>query len=221
MEEERALRLVSSQKESTLTPEQLDNLLYKDSDQKVDYDLLANKVAIKLNTQVGEELKRNSEKIDKLTNGITELINEFRKQSVDENNSSFKVARANEKANFTINSLDYHIAHVISFTHIAECYHLVTDKDEAKISVNKARKLLIDLNLLTDENYVSKVLNGSKTITKKYHFDILSEIKNRLMNPTRYNIPIEVSEKWRRIALIPEESEIKAKIDEVFALFDQ
>ena len=162
MEEERALRLVSSQKESTLTPEQLDKLLYKNNEDEL--DLIANKVAIKLNTQVGEELKRNSEKIDKLTNGLTELINEFRKQSIDENNSSFKVARTNEKANFTINSLDYHIAHVISFTHIAECYHLVTDKDETKISVNKARKLLMDLNLLTDENYVSKVLNGSKTI---------------------------------------------------------
>ena len=55
-------------------------------------------------------------------------------------------------------------------------------------------------------------------VTKKYHFDILYEIKNRLMNPTNYGISIEVSEKWRRIALIPEESEIKAKIEQIFAL---
>ncbi len=220
MEEERTLRLVSPQKETMLAPEQLDELLYNKKEEKLDYDVLANKVAMKLNTRVSEEFNRYSSKIDELTSGMTELINEFRKQSVDENNSSFKVARANEKADLTINSLDYHIAHVISFTHIAECYHLVTDKDDKKVSVNKARTLLIDLNLLTDQNFVSKVLNGSKTITKKYHFDILSEIKKRLMNPTHYDIPVEVSEKWRRIALIPEESEIKTKIDEVFALFD-
>lgn len=220
MEEERTLRLISSKKDTPLTSEQFENLLNKNNENKLDYDTLANKVAMKLNTQVGEELRRNSEKIDQLTSGITDLINEFKKQSVDENNSSFKVARANEKANFTINSLDSHITHIISCSHIAECYHLVTDKDDKKVSVNKARTLLIDLNLLTDQNFVSKVLNGSKTITKKYHFDILSEIKKRLMNPTHYDIPVEVSEKWRRIALIPEESEIKTKIDEVFALFD-
>lgn len=218
MDEERTLRLVSSPKESVLTSEQLDKIL---PSQKSDINLedLANRVAIKLNTQVGEELKRNSDKIDKLTSGITELINEFKKQSVDENNSSFKVARVNEKADFTINSLDYHIAHVISFTHIAECYHLVTDKDETKVSVQKARKLLIDLNLIEDENFVSKMLSGSKTITKKYHFSILSEIKNRMLNPGHYNISIEISEKWRRIALIPKNEEIKQKIDEIFALF--
>ena len=163
MEEERTLRLVSPPKESILTSEQLDKIL-PSKDSNINLDDLVNRVAIKLNTQVGEELKRNSDKIDKLTSGITELINEFKKQSVDENNSSFKVARNNEKANFTINSLDYHIAHVISFTHIAECYHLVTDKDETKVSVQKARKLLIDLKLLEDDNFVSKVLNGSKTI---------------------------------------------------------
>lgn len=219
MEEERTLRLVSSPKDTVLTPEQL-NTLIPTKESNIDLDTLANQVAIKLNTQVGEELKRNSEKIDKLTNGITELINEFKKQTVDENNSSFKVARSNEKANFTIKSLDSHITHVISFSHIAECYHLVTDKDETKVSVQKARKLLIDLNLLEDENFASKMLSGSKTITKKYHFDILLEIKKRLLNPTHYDIPVEVSEKWRRIALIPEESEIKAKIDKVFALFD-
>lgn len=219
MEEERTLRLVSPPKESILTSEQLDKIL-PSKDSNINLDDLVNRVAIKLNTQVGEELKRNSDKIDKLTSGITELINEFKKQSVDENNSSFKVARNNEKANFTINSLDYHIAHVISFTHIAECYHLVTDKDETKVSVQKARKLLIDLKLLEDDNFVSKVLNGSKTITKKYHFSILSEIRNRLRNPSKYDIPTEISEKWRRIALIPENDEIKQKIDEVFALFE-
>lgn len=218
MEEERTLRLISSQKDTPLTSEQLEHLLNKNNEDKLDYDTLANKVAMKLNTQVGEELRRNSEKIDQLTSGITDLINEFKKQSVDENNSSFKVARANEKANFTINSLDSHITHIISCSHIAECYHLVTDKDVTKFSVNKARNLLIDLNLLTDGNFVSKALNGSKTVTKKYHFDILYEIKNRLMNPTNYGISIEVSEKWRRIALIPEESEIKAKIEQIFAL---
>lgn len=218
MEEERALRIVSSPNKPNLTPEQIDKLIPSGDDK---LDIIANRVAIKLNTQVGEELKRNSEKIDKLTSGITELINEFKKQSVDENNSSFKVARSNEKADFTINSLDSHITHVISFTHIAECYHLVTDKDETKVSVNKARKMLIDLKLLEDENFVSKMLSGSKTITKKYHFSILSEIKRRLMSPSLYNISTEISEKWRRIALIPENDEIKQKIDEVFALFDK
>ena len=218
MEEERALRLVSSPNKPNLTPEQLDKLIQSGDDK---FDIIANKVAMKLNTQVGEELKRNSEKIDKLTSGITELINEFKKQSVDENNSSFKVARSNEKADFTINSLDSHITHVISFTHIAECYHLMTDKDDKKPSIQKARKLLIELGLLEDNNYMSKTLNGSKTITKKYHFSILSEIKNRLMNPSKYNISTEISEKWRRIALIPENDEIKQKIDEVFALFDK
>ena len=218
MEEERALRLVSPPNKPNLTPEQFDKLIQSGDDK---LDIIANKVAMKLNTQVGEELKRNSEKIDKLTSGITELINEFKKQSVDENNSSFKVARSNEKADFTINSLDSHITHVISFTHIAECYHLMTDKDDKKPSIQKARKLLIELGLLEDNNYMSKTLNGSKTITKKYHFSILSEIKNRLMNPNRYDISAEISEKWRRIALIPENDEIKQKIDEVFALFDK
>lgn len=218
MEEERALRLVSSPNKPNLTPEQLDKLIQSGDDK---LDIIANKVAMKLNTQVGEELKRNSDKIDKLTSGITELINEFKKQSVDENNSSFKVARSSEKADFTINSLDSHITHVISFTHIAECYHLMTDKDDKKPSIQKARKLLIELDLLEDNNYMSKTLNGSKTITKKYHFSILSEIKNRLMNPSKYNISTEISEKWRRIALIPENDEIKQKIDEVFALFDK
>lgn len=218
MEEERALRLVSSPNKPNLTTEQLDKLIQSGDDK---LDIIANKVAMKLNTQVGEELKRNSEKIDKLTSGITELINEFKKQSVDENNSSFKVARSSEKADFTINSLDSHITHVISFTHIAECYHLMTDKDDKKPSIQKARKLLIELDLLEDNNYMSKTLNGSKTITKKYHFSILSEIKNRLMNPSKYNISTEISEKWRRIALIPENDEIKQKIDEVFALFDK
>lgn len=218
MEEERALRLVSSPNKPNLTPEQLDKLIQSGDDK---LDIIANKVAMKLNTQVGEELKRNSDKIDKLTSGITELINEFKKQSVDENNSSFKVARSSEKADFTINSLDSHITHVISFTHIAECYHLMTDKDDKKPSIQKARKLLIELDLLEDNNNMSKTLNGSKTITKKYHFSILSEIKNRLMNPSKYNISTEISEKWRRIALIPENDEIKQKIDEVFALFDK
>lgn len=216
MEEERHLKIVKS--EDTLTADEIDNLI---PSKGIDYDILANKVASKVNTQmINDELKKYSDKIDTLSDGIANLVNEIKKQSVDENNSSLKIARTNGNANITINSLDYHIAHVISFTHIAACYHLVTDKDATKVSYNKARKLLVDLNLLEDENYVSKVLNGSKTITKKYHFTILSEIKKRLLSHNSYGITPEISEKWRRVALIPEDSEIKNKIDEVFALFD-
>ena len=191
--------------------------LFLNNDASINIDELANKVAIKLNTQVNEELKRNSEKIDKLTNGISSLINELKKQSVDENNSSYKVARTNENADITIKSLDSHITHVISFIHISQCYHLLT-KDGNKFSANKARKMLIELGLLNDINFVSKSLNGSKFVSNKYHFSILSEIRNRLDNPEKYNISKEIADNWRRIALIPNDDEINIKINEIFEL---
>lgn len=216
MEEEKLLKLVKPK--NALTREELDNLI---PPKGIDYDILANKVASKVNTQmINEELKKYSNKIDTLNEGIASLINTIKKQNVDENNSSFKLARSNEKADITIDSLESHITHVISFTHIAECYHLVTDNNNDKFSVNKARKLLIDLNLLDDENYLSKMLTGSKTITKKYHFSILSEIKQRLLNPVSYSISQSICEKWRQIAFIPEDFEIQNEIKEIFALFN-
>lgn len=213
MEEERRLKLIKNENSSS-------NISQNEiGSYDIDYDILANKVASKVNTQMlNVELKKCTDKIDLLNNGITNLINEFKKQTVDENNSSFKIARMNEKADFTINSMDVHITHVISLTHIAECYHLVTDKDDKKFSVNKARQMVMDLNLLEDNHYAAKVLNGSKSTTKKYHHSILCEIKNRLLNPTKYDIPSEISEKWRRLALVPQDNEIKAKIEQVFSL---
>ena len=214
MEEERNLKLVANNNLITAT-----NPFSKTSKDDINLDILANKVASMVNTQaINEELKKQYDKIDKLNNGIANLVNELKKQSVDENNSSFKLARANENANFTIDSLSTHITHIISCTHIAECYHLMTNTKIQKPSVNKARKLLIDLNLIDDINFVSKSLNGTKTITKKYHHSILQEIKKRLMNPTAYNISLAVSENWRRTAFIPDDTEINNKLTEIFNL---
>ena len=215
MEENNVLQFIKTK--PTVSIDQLEKR-FIDNISPINMDELAAKVAIKLNTQVNEELKRNSERIDKLTKGISSLIHEIKKQSVDENNSSFKVARINEKADVTIDSLDAHISFIISFAHIAECYHLYTDKDDNKYSVHKARKMLSELNLLEDTNFVSKTLNGSKTVTKKYHFKVLSEIKNRLNNPENYYISKEIAEKWRRMAFVPNDEEINTKVNEVFEL---
>ena len=80
--------------------------------------------------------------------------------------------------------------------------------------------MLTDLNLLEDTNFVSKALISSTAVSKKYHFSILSEIKKRLNNPANYDIYSEVSEKWRHIAFIPNDEEIKSFIDKIFALFE-
>lgn len=217
--ENKALNMFDYTKKSATTPEIIIEKLKSSEDIGIDYDKIANKVATMINTKfINEESKKNSEKIDKLANGIERLINELKKQSVDENNSSFKVARINEEADITLDSLDSCITHVISFIHIAQCYHLVTDKDNNKYSANKARKMLDELNLLNDTNFVSKSLNGSKSVSKKYHYTILSEIRNRLNNPEAYSISNEISENWRRIALIPNNEEINNKINEIFQL---
>ena len=202
-----------------ITQDKIEKMFPYKSDFAIDMDILANKVATKLNTQlINDELKRNSAKIDELSNGIASLINTIKKQTVDENNTSFKIARNNEKASIIVDSLDSHISFIISFTHIAQCYHLGTDKDDNKPSVNKARKLVMELNLLQDKNFVSKSLSGSKTVSNKYHYSILSEIKNRLENPEAYGIPKDIAEKWRSIAFIPNYDEIDKKINEIFEL---
>jgi|GEM_PF-3603401 len=192
-----------------MSVEDFEKLFQKNNDP---IDLIANKVAIKLNTQMlNDELK-------KLNQGIATLINTINKQTVDENNTSFKIARNNEKAGIIIDSLDAHISFIISFTHIAQCYHLGTEKDVNKPSVNKARKLLIELNLLQDKNFVSKSLNGSKTVSNKYHYSILYEIKYRLEKPESYGISKDIAEKWRKLAFIPNGEEIENKITEIFDL---
>ena len=217
MEERNLLQFTKPNNE--ITQDKIEKMFPYKSEFAIDMDILANKVATKLNTQlINDELKRTSAKIDELNNGIASLINTIKKQTVDENNTSFKLARNNEEANIMIGSLDSHISFIISFTHIAQCYHLVTDKDESKPSVNKARKLVIELNLLQDKNFVSKSLSGSKTVSNKYHYSILSEIKNRLENPETYNISKDIAEKWRSIAFIPNDEEINNKVNEIFEL---
>ena len=222
MEENRLLKIVDNPSE--ITTEEVNRFFPRSSmnnDSSIDIELLANKVASKLNTRVlNDELKKTTEKIDSLNQGIASLINIINKQIVDENNTSFKVARSNEEANIIIDSLDSHISFVVSLIHIAQCYHLMTECDNTKPSTNKARQLLVDLNLVNDSNFVSKSLNGCKSITKKYHFSIFSEIKNRLMDPTKYGITTEISEKWRRVAFIPDDEEIKIKIDEIFSILE-
>ena len=217
--ENKTLNMFDFTKKSATTPEIIMERLKSSEDNSIDYDKIANKVATMINTKfINEESRKNSEKIDKLANGIERLISELKKQSVDENNSSFKVARINEKADITLDSLDSCITHVISFIHIAQCYHLVTEKDENKYSPNKARKMLDELSLLNDTNFVSKSLNGSQSVSKKYHYTILSEIRNRLNNPEIYSISKDVTDNWRRIALIPNDEEINNKINEIFQL---
>lgn len=222
MEENRLLKIVD--KSTEISTEEINKFFPRntiENDNSIDIELLANKVASKLNTRaLNDELKKNSEKIDSLNQGIANLINVINKQTVDENNTSFKIARTNEKANILINSLDSHISFVVSLIHIAQCYHLMTERDNTKPSTNRARQLLVDLNLVDDTNFVSKSLNGCKLITKKYHFSIFSEIKNRLMAPANYGITVEISEKWRRIAFIPDDEEIKIKIDEIFSMLN-
>lgn len=217
MEERNLLQFTKPNNE--ITQDKIEKMFPYKSEYAIDMDILANKVATKLNTQlINDELKRTSAKIDELNNGIASLINTIKKQTVDENNTSFKIARNNEKAGIIIDSLDAHISFVISFTHIAQCYHLGTEKDVNKPSVNKARKLLIELNLLQDKNFVSKSLNGSKTVSNKYHYSILSEIKYRLEKPESYGISKDIAEKWRKIAFIPNSEEIENKITEIFDL---
>lgn len=183
-------------------------------------NVLANIVATKANTIImNTTVKEMNNKIDVLNNNIAELINEFKKQSVDERNSSFKVARRDKSDAIPISSIDSHITHIISLIHIAEIYRLRTQKGD-KFSAPKARKLLIDLNLLNDPKYVSKSIQGSVSVFRKYHFDILFEIKHRLQNPTSYNVEPSKCFEWREISFIPEDKEIQAYIDNLSVLLE-
>lgn len=216
MEEKNVLQF--SKTKPSVPVERLEKMFIENSS-SVNIDEIASKVAIKLNTQVNEELKRNSEKIDKLTNGIANLINELKKQSVDEKNSSFKMARRNQIGAITVNSIDSHITHIVSLIHIAQLYKLRTNKGD-KFSSQKARQLLIDLNLLCNPDFASKNLQGSSSIVKKYHFDIMYEIKQRLENPSKYNMNPNICLEWREKCFIPDETEIQQFIDEISSLLE-
>lgn len=215
--EEKKLRIVRN--ENALTKEDIDKLFSGVDDSKL--NKMAEIVAMKVNTMTTNDiLKETNGKLDKLENGIAELINSLKKQSVDENNSSFKVARRDNPNAIEIKSLDSHITHIISFVHIADCYKLKTNKGD-KISYGKARKMLIDLNLIDDKNFKSKQLSGSSGVSNKYHLDILVEVKNRLQNANKYGIDPEKCLHWRQVCLIPDDNEIKIFINDLLSLLSE
>ena len=190
------------------------------NDTQMNINQIAAIVATKANTMlVNTTIKDMNNKIDILNNSIADLVNEFRKQSVDERNSSFKVSRRDKDNAISVKSIDSHITHIISLIHIAEIYKLLTNKED-KYSSQKARQLLSDLNLLTDSNYVSKNLQGSSNIVKKYHFDILYEIKHRLQNPEHFDLNADRCLFWREKCFIPDDGEIQTSIDKLSALLE-
>lgn len=190
------------------------------NDTQININQIAAIVATKANTMlVNTTIKDMNNKIDILNNSIADLVNEFRKQSVDERNSSFKVSRRDKDNAISVKSIDSHITHIISLIHIAEIYKLRTNKED-KYSSQKARQLLGDLNLLTDSNYVSKNLQGSSNIVKKYHFDILYEIKHRLQNPEHFDLNADRCLFWREKCFIPDDGEIQTSIDKLSTLLE-
>lgn len=214
--EENKLRLVRN--EEALTKEDIDELFSNADDSKL--NKIADLLALRVNTATTNSiLKETNNEIKDLKNSIAELIDTVKKQSVDENNSSFKVARRDNPDAIGVKSMDSHITHIISPIHIAQIYRLRTQKCD-KFSAQKARKLLIDMNLIQDPIFASKSLQGSVNITKKYHFDILFEIKSRLQNPLAHNIEPSKCLDWREISFIPEDKEIQAFIDNLSVLLE-
>ncbi len=190
------------------------------SKDKIDINNIAMQVATKANTiLLNTTVKELNNNIDSLKSTIGELVNEFRKQSVDDRNSSFKMARRNQTNAIPIKSIDSHITHIVSLIHIAQLYKLRTNKGD-KFSSQKARQLLIDLDLLENPNFVSKNIQGSCNIVKKYHFDIMYEIESRLKNPDDYNLNIELCLEWREKCFMPSEMEIQQFIDEISSLLE-
>lgn len=212
--EEKKLRIVKD--EVALTKEDIDKLLSSADDSKL--NKIADLVALRVNTVTTNDiLKETNNEIKDLKNSIAELIDTVKKQSIDESNTSFKLARRDNPNAIGIKSIDSHITHIISCVHIARCYRLMTEKND-KFSSQKARQLLIDLDLLENPHFFSKNLSGSANITKKYHLDILSEIKNRMTNPDQFNLDTEKCEHWRTKCFIPNDNEIKQFIEELLSL---
>lgn len=211
---EKNLRIVKN--ESILGEKDLKKLFPITDEVKLEQ--IANLVATKINTMTTNTiLKETNNEIKDLKNSIAELIDTFKKQSVDESNSSFKVARRDNPNAIEIKSFDSHITHIISCIHIAKCYRLMTEKND-KFSSPKARQLLGDLNLLENSHFFLRNLNGCTNITKKYHFDILSEIKIRMTNPDKFDLNPAKCEYWRTKCFIPTDNEIKIFIDELLSL---
>jgi len=190
-------------------------------------DDIANKVLVQLtmraNTETvndlikeqNEKIEKQNEKIDLFVSTTENLLNEFKKQTVDERNASLKISRNPDKSLLTVKSLEKHIEFIVFTGHIAELFKIYTAKKD-NFSTPKTIMMLKDIHIWHNSNFSLPVPNGKKgNTTAKYHFTVFTEIKERLHNPKKHDIPEEKTFKWRKEATIPTLQEIENYIDNI------
>lgn len=204
---------------SRVTEKEIDKLFGKAEDDTL--DLLADKLSVKLGTKmINDYMKKKDEEISCIKNSMQEILTCFKKQIADERNSALKISRSFDKKDaIPIAHIDSSIGHVFTYTHIAECFKIKTNKGD-KYSFTKAKKLLEDLKLIDDEHFYSMSLQGTKTSAKRFHFDIFDEIVDRLNEPEKHNIPKSITEEWRGICTMPLENEIKAYVQKILNILN-
>lgn len=217
VKDERNLRLVDLTEKTRTIEEDIQKVYSGKS-----FDEMADKIATQLNTKIiNTILKDNNKEIRELKESIEKLVNQFQKQIVDEKNSALKISRNFDKKDaLKITSIDVHIHFILKCSHIAELFQLKTKKGD-KFSAHQARALIKDLLLLDDENFYRLDFNGTKSTQKKYHYDILFEIIERMFNPDKYSIKSDIASKWRTECAIPDKDEIENYLKKLFALLDK
>ncbi len=141
-------------------------------------------------------VENQNSKIDRLLETSGALINEIRKQTIDETRPACKISRDSLRTDaITVKSLNRHLDFYIFTGHIAELFQIFT-KDKKGYSSSSASNMMKDLCIKDDNNFSYLDHSSKKIKVRKYSYDVFDEIVSRLKNPAKYNLDIEITAKW-------------------------
>lgn len=156
-----------------------------------------------------QKMDAQNEKMDKLIEFSSTLINEIRKQTIDETRPACKISRDLLRDDvITVASLNRHLDFYIFTGHIAELFEMLT-KDKKKFSSQSASMMLDELGIKNDNNFSYKDSSSKINKVRKYSYDVFEEVVSRLKNPEKYNLSIEVTAKWITKCKLPSQGQIE------------
>jgi hypothetical protein len=149
-----------------------------------------------------------STKMDAVIEVAANLINELKKQTIDETRPACKISRDTEREDaIPVKSLNRHLDFYIFTGHIAEIFEIYT-KDKKKFSIQNASKMLSELKIRNDINFSDLNPSGKNSKVRTYSYDVFEEIIDRFKNPNKYNLDIETTSKWITKCKLPSQAQI-------------
>ncbi len=170
---------------------------------------IMNQMLVKMDSHVlNTEIKDLRSEVTSLKDVVSHTANQLLKQTIGDRSSALKVDRNNDNENaISVKSLNRHLDFYVFTGHIAELFEIYT-KDGKKFSVSAVTKMMKELNLRDDENFSYMDAGGKETQLRKYSYYIFEEIVDRLTNPAKYNLKIEITSSWITKCTLPNQEKL-------------